>query len=222
MSQASSERKGEVQEQVLEDFLRESFRKDKIIPIPKGAKGADCIHQINEKDHPNIGRIYYESKDTKEFSETWVKKLLDDMTEKNINFGIIVTETMPKTSEGKVEYRHNNRIAICPMNWDVLFAQASSYRQMSIEFNKYVGRNTPDNNGKDDLWDTFKTGSNYKLITRLNDTYIEEVKQFDSHEKSLKKLRKYSQDRRDTFLELLANLKSIQGLYPENFLEDDD
>ena len=222
MSQDPSERKGKIQEQILVDFLRENFPKDKIIPIPKGAKGADCIHQINEKDHPNIGRIYYESKDTKEFSETWVKKLLDDMTEKDINFGIIVTETMPKTSKGKVEYRHNDRIAICPMNWEVLFAQANSYRQMSIKFKKYVGKNTPDDIGKDDLWDTFKTGSSYKLITRLNDSYIEEVKQFDSHEKSLKKLRKNSQDRRDAFLELLANLKSIPDLYPENFLEDDN
>jgi len=221
MQQDASERKGENQEQIIEDFLSKNFSKDKIIPIKKGARGADCIQQVNEKGRTNIGRIYYESKDTKEFSEGWVEKLLNDMSEKDINFGIIVTETLPKSAKGKIEFRHNNRIAICPMDWELLWAQANSFREMSILFNKFAGKNTPDDMGKDELWDAFKTGSNYKLITKMHQQYLGEVKNLDSHEKSFNKLKINSQNRRKVFLEFIANLKNVTDLYPDDFLDED-
>ena len=221
MQQEASERKGENQEQIIEDFLSNNFPLDKIIPIKKGARGADCIQQINDKDRTNISRIYYESKDTKEFSETWVDKLLGDMADRDINFGIIVTQTMPKSNNGKIEFRHNNRIAICPMDWELLWAQANAFREMGILFNKFEGKNTPDDLGKDELWDVFKTGSNYKLITKMNQQYLDEVKTLDSHEKSFNKLKINSQNRRKVFLELIANLKNVSDLYPDDFLDED-
>jgi chemotaxis protein histidine kinase CheA len=221
MEQDASERKGENQEQIIEEFLGKNFPLDKIIPIKKGARGADCIQQINDRERTNISRIYYESKDTKEFSESWVDKLLGDMAEKDINFGIIVTQTMPKSNDGKIEFRHNNRIAICPMDWELLWAQANSYREMGVLFSKFEGKNTPDNLGKDELWDAFKTGSNYKLITKMNQQYLDEVKNLDSHEKSFNKLKINSQNRRKVFLEFIANLKNVSDLYPEDFLDED-
>ena len=221
MEQDASERKGENQEQIIEDFLSKNFPTDKIIPIKKGARGADCIQQINDNGRTNISRIYYESKDTKEFSEAWVEKLLGDMADKDINFGIIVTQTMPKSNDGKIEFRHNNRIAICPMDWELLWAQANSYREMGVLFSKFEGKNTPDNLGKDELWDAFKTGSNYKLITKMNQQYLDEVKNLDSHEKSFNKLKVNSQNRRKVFLEFIANLKNVSDLYPEDFLDED-
>lgn len=221
MEQDASERKGENQEQIIEEFLGKNFPLDKIIPIKKGARGADCIQQINDRERTNISRIYYESKDTKEFSESWVDKLLGDMAEKDINFGIIVTQTMPKSNDGKIEFRHNNRIAICPMDWELLWAQANSYREMGVLFSKFEGKNTPDNLGKDELWDAFKTGTNYKLITKMNQQYLDEVKNLDSHEKSFNKLKVNSQNRRKVFLEFIANLKNVSDLYPEDFLDED-
>ena len=221
MEQEASERKGENQEQIIEEFLGKNFPLDKIIPIKKGARGADCIQQINDRERTNISRIYYESKDTKEFSESWVDKLLGDMADKDINFGIIVTQTMPKSNDGKIEFRHNNRIAICPMDWELLWAQANSYREMGVLFSKFEGKNTPDNLGKDELWDAFKTGSNYKLITKMNQQYLDEVKNLDSHEKSFNKLKVNSQNRRKVFLEFIANLKNVSDLYPEDFLDED-
>lgn len=221
IKQEASERKGENQEQIIEDFLNNNFPLDKIIPIKKGARGADCIQQINENGRTNISRIYYESKDTKEFSESWVEKLLDDMAEKDINFGIIVTQTMPKTNDGKVEFRHNNRIAICPMDWEILWAQANAFRGMGVLFSKYEGKNTPNDLGKDELWDTFKTGKNYKLITQMNKQHLENIKILDSHEKSLNKLKLNSQNNRKVFLEFIANLKDVSDLYPDNFLDEE-
>ena len=221
MQQEASERKGENQEQIIQDFLAKNFPLDKIIPIKKGAKGADCIQQINEKDKSNISQIYYESKDTKEFSELWVDKLLSDMSEKDINFGIIVTETMPKNNNGKIEFRHNNRIAICPMDWDLLWTQAHAFREQAKLFNQFRGKNTPDSFGKDELWETFQTGTSYKYITEMSKQYVNEVKDFDSHKKSLNKLETNMQKRREVFLKFIASLKSIPDLYPDDFLDDE-
>lgn len=88
IKQSNVEIQGEVQEQLIEDYLRDKFPYDDVTEVKKGAKGADCILTINYKEQKNLAKIYFESKDHKTFKEEWVDKLLTDMKEKNIDYGI--------------------------------------------------------------------------------------------------------------------------------------
>jgi hypothetical protein len=87
---------GETQELAIEQWLRQTFPSDTIEEIKKGSSGADCLQIVNEPHRPMCGRIYYESKRTKEFQPRWIEKFRDDMRAKNADIGVLVTETMPK------------------------------------------------------------------------------------------------------------------------------
>ncbi|HET6555715.1 MAG TPA: DUF2130 domain-containing protein [Prolixibacteraceae bacterium] len=87
--------KGEVQELAIEEWLKSNFPLDNIVEIKKGFPGGDCIQYINTRTRKNCGSIYYESKRTKSFQSGWIEKFKSDICEKNINLGVIVTETMP-------------------------------------------------------------------------------------------------------------------------------
>ena len=123
LKQKSMEVQGEVQEELIEDYLRSKFPSDTVEEVKKGAKGADCILTINNKDNQKLAQIYFESKDHKTFKEEWVSKLLSDMKDKNINYGVLVTTAMPKDynkqHDGYVE-RHGKRIMIIPMNYPII------------------------------------------------------------------------------------------------------
>ncbi len=94
--QGSMQLQGEVQEQAIEEFLKESFPMDEIEEVRKGARGADCIQRVHTRSMENIGSIYFESKRTKDFQINWIDKLKEDMRQVGADIGILITQTMPK------------------------------------------------------------------------------------------------------------------------------
>ena len=92
----SQQAQGEVQEIAIEDILKEKFRYDEIIPVPKGVNGADCEQIIIADDFSKCGKILYESKRTQSFGGDWIEKFKKDMTEAKADAGILVTKTLPK------------------------------------------------------------------------------------------------------------------------------
>lgn len=93
--QGSMQLQGEVQELAIEEWLMTQFPLDTIEEIKKGARGGDCIQIVNTRTRQNCGKIYYESKRTKDFHAGWIEKFKDDMREKGANVGVLVTEAMP-------------------------------------------------------------------------------------------------------------------------------
>ena len=97
--QGSMQLQGEVQELAIEEWLISQFPLDTIEEIKKGARGGDCIQIVNTRTRQNCGKIYYESKRTKDFQSGWVEKFKADMREKGADVGVLVTEAMPSSFE---------------------------------------------------------------------------------------------------------------------------
>jgi len=97
--QGSMQLQGEVLELAIEEWLQTKFPLDSIVEIKKGARGADCLQVVNTYTAQNCGKIYYESKRTKEFQANWVEKFKGDMREKGADIGLLVTEAMPAGME---------------------------------------------------------------------------------------------------------------------------
>ncbi|GAA4281949.1 DUF2130 domain-containing protein [Gaetbulibacter aestuarii] len=97
--QGSMQLQGEVQELAIEEWLQSKYPLDVISEIKKGANGADCLEIVNTRVHQNCGSIYYESKRTKNFSNSWIEKFKNDIREKNANIGVLVTEVLPNDME---------------------------------------------------------------------------------------------------------------------------
>ncbi|MGV2482122.1 UNVERIFIED_CONTAM: DUF2130 domain-containing protein, partial [Salmonella enterica subsp. enterica serovar Weltevreden] len=80
----------EVHEIALEDLLRSTFPFDTVEEVGKGVKGADAIHIIRNSLGQTCGKIIYESKRTKAFSNDWIDKLKHDMRNTQADLAVIV------------------------------------------------------------------------------------------------------------------------------------
>lgn len=94
--QGSMQLQGEVQELALEELLRSAFPFDAIEEVGKGVKGADCIQHVRNGQAQLCGKIIYESKRTKAFTNEWIEKLKADMRAQQADIAVIVTEALPK------------------------------------------------------------------------------------------------------------------------------
>ncbi len=94
--QSSMQRQGEVQELLLESILKENFPFDIIEEVGKGVEGADCIQVVRNSSGTTCGKIIYESKRTKTWSNSWVDKLKADMRSRGADVAILVTQAFPK------------------------------------------------------------------------------------------------------------------------------
>jgi hypothetical protein len=94
--QGSMQTQGEVQELALQELLEDIFKFDIIRDVKKGANGADIIQEVKTPYGKACGIIALESKRAKNFSDSWIAKLKEDMRTHGATHGIIVTEVMPK------------------------------------------------------------------------------------------------------------------------------
>jgi hypothetical protein len=97
--QGSMQRQGEVQELLLEEILKENFPFDAIEEVGKGVEGADCIQIVRNNSGKECGKIIYESKRTKTWSNSWIDKLKSDKRNKGADVAILVTQVFPKDME---------------------------------------------------------------------------------------------------------------------------
>lgn len=95
----SSQLSGEVQELALEEMLRVAFPFDTVMEVKKGVEGADCMLVVHNSQGIECGKIIFESKRTKAFSNNWVDKLKTDMRSKQADLAILVSQVYPKGME---------------------------------------------------------------------------------------------------------------------------
>jgi hypothetical protein len=97
--QGSQQLQGEVQELELESLLRAKFPFDTIDPVPKGEFGGDVVQRVVGSGGQASGTILWESKRTKNWSDTWLTKLREDQRTAKAEFAVIVSQVLPKGVE---------------------------------------------------------------------------------------------------------------------------
>ncbi len=127
---ASQELVGEAAELHLLDRLKQSFPTHEFNEIKKGAKGADILQTVISKAGSKVGQIYYESKRTKSWQHGWIAKFKDDLREKNIDIGILVTSTFPKDFSGDFAYIEG--IWVCSSRFASQLALVISHQLLEV------------------------------------------------------------------------------------------
>ncbi|MEO8007210.1 MAG: DUF2130 domain-containing protein [Betaproteobacteria bacterium] len=97
--QGSQQLQGEVQELELENLLRTKFPFDAIEPVPKGEYGGDVLHRVVSAGGQASGTILWESKRTKNWSDSWLVKLREDRRSAKAEIAVIVSQVLPKGVE---------------------------------------------------------------------------------------------------------------------------
>lgn len=96
MEQGSQQAQGETLEAELEEMLRTEFPFDIIDPVSPGVKGGDILHTVKTRSGVECGKILWEIKRTKAWSEGWIAKVKSDARNVKADICLIATEALPK------------------------------------------------------------------------------------------------------------------------------
>jgi hypothetical protein len=145
MTQGITVDQGSSSEMQLGDFLKKIFKdkNDKITEYAKGVAGGDWLQEVIENNF-TVCKILYERKNTKNWSNDWIKKLQDDMKDSKSDVGIIFTRATPKDFPKDVPWDHKGNIFICKYDFTALRALATTQRWYLADKNKQK-ENTQDN-----------------------------------------------------------------------------
>jgi hypothetical protein len=97
--QGSQQLQGETLELEIEELLRTKFKHDVIEPVPKGEFGGDILHRVVGPFGQVCGTILWETKRTKNWSDTWLPKLRDDQRVAKAELAVIISQALPKQVE---------------------------------------------------------------------------------------------------------------------------
>ena len=111
--QGSMQLQGESQELLLEEILNEHFPFDVIEEVGKGVEGADCIQLIRNSSGMVCGKIIYESKRTKAWSNGWIDKLKADKRNSGSDVAILVSQVFPKDMD---KFGEKDGVWVCNFN----------------------------------------------------------------------------------------------------------
>lgn len=225
-SQAPVERKGEVREELLEDYLSDEFPMDTFKEVKKGQRGADVIQTVMIKGEA-AGNILHESKDVLNFDEKWVAKLLNDMSKVDATVGFIFTKVMPKKSKGFVEEREGGRVIICS-EYPILRQLVSTTRKLIQSERKANDKSEDQISPK--LKDLLKylNSNEFRIQTRkILNGIKKDGEQIDKDERSfenqIKNRKKNLDDSKKNINGVITSLVSNAGLSEDILdIEDDD
>ena len=154
--QGSMQRQGEVQELLLEEILKDIFPFDKIEEVGKGVEGADCIQIVRNNMGTECGKIIYESKRTKTWSNSWTDKLKTDKRNRGADVAILVTQVFPKDME---RFGEKDGIWIC--NFNEVSSLAHLLRHGIIQINE-VQKNQENKGDKMQMLYDYLTGNEFR------------------------------------------------------------
>lgn len=157
LQQGSQQAQGETFELEFENIIKREFPHDIVSEVAKGVRGGDIIQEVVDSKGNNVGKILWELKNTKAWSEGWVEKLKGDKRTITAEDAVLITEVLPNDMKSNGAYR--NGIWVCKR--ESVIAIASVLRAKLIQL--FMVKNA--NNGKDEKMDilfAYLSGTEFK------------------------------------------------------------
>jgi hypothetical protein len=203
VEQGSQQLQGEVQELALEQLLEAAFPSDRIESVGKGVNGGDNVQRVQNNAGAICGSILWESKRTKNWSNTWLSKARDDQRAARTDCVVIVTEALP---EGVRNFEKIEGVWVC--SWSTAKALATALRFGLLEVGK-ARIAMQDQHEKTELVYNYLTGTEFQQrVTGVVEALISMQVDLDSEKRSTKRL--WSK-REKQILRAVGNLASFYG-----------
>jgi hypothetical protein len=200
--QSSQQAQGESLEVALEHQLRSQFPFDLIEPVAKGEFGGDVLQHVRDQSGQLCGKILWESKRTKAWSDSWLSKLKGDQRAAHADLAVIVSQTMPKDV---VHFDHMEGIWVSSLG--CILPVANALRVSVIEL-AGARRSNEGQESKAQLIYAYLTGPRFKhRIECIAEKFTELRGDLDKERKWMNK----QWAKRDS--ELLAVLEATSGMY---------
>lgn len=201
--QGSMQLQGEVQELFLEEMLRDLYPYDEITEVKKGARGADTVQTVRTKTGIETGSIIYESKNTKSWSNSWIKKLKQDNLVAKADLMVIVTQALP---EGIEKYGIIDDVWVCSLRDIKELSLVLRYGLLKV---KQVAVTQQGKESKMELLYNYLTSSEFKGVF---ESIIEGFKTIqDSHQSEKLKMQRLWKQREKQLEQVLASSVEFYG-----------
>ena len=208
--QGSMQLQGEVQELAIEEYLVSKYPFDAIVEIKKGARGADCIQVVHTREVQNCGKIYYESKRTKDFQKTWIEKFKADMRDKGVDIGVLVTQVLPSGLD---------RMGLVEGVWVCTFEEfkgLSSVLRESVIKLSHAKKGEENKTDKMSLLYSYLTSTEFSMqIEAIVEGFTQMQSDLDSEKRSMARIWKQREKQIDKVLEntigMYGSIKGIAG-----------
>ena len=177
--QGSQQAQGETLEVVLENLLTEQFPSDVIKPVAKGVRGADVIQHVFDGNGRDCGSILWETKRTKNWSEKWLSKAIDDQQEAKTSCACIVSSALPES----IQY-FGELSGVWITGWPCARSAAIALRRVLIESSQ-ARLATEGQHGKMELVYGYLSGPEFRnRIRGLVEPYIEMQADLESEKRA--------------------------------------
>ena len=208
--QGSMQMQGEVQELAIEEWLAIQFPLDTIEEIKKGVRGGDCIQIVNTRTEQNCGKIYYESKRTKDFQPSWIEKFKTDIRDKGANIGVLVTEVMPSDMD-----RMGLKDGIWICNYDEFKGLCNVLRESIVQINLAVSSQENKGDKMHMLYD-YLTSNQFRMqIEAIVEGFTSMKMALDSEKRAMQRIWKEREKQIDKVtantIDMHASIKGIAG-----------
>ena len=208
--QGSMQMQGEVQELAIEEWLAMQFPLDTIEEIKKGARGGDCIQIVNTRTEQNCGKIYYESKRTKDFQPSWIEKFKNDIRDKGANIGVLVTEVMPSDMD-----RMGLKDGIWICNYAEFKGLCNVLRESIVQINLAVSSQENKGDKMHMLYDYLTSNQFHMQIEAIVEGFTSMKIALDSEKRAMQRIWKEREKQIDKVtantIDMHASIKGIAG-----------
>ena len=208
--QGPQQLQGEIQELAIEEYLQNKYPFDGIEEIKKGVRGGDCIQTVHTREIQNCGKIYYESKRTKDFQKSWIEKFKADMRDKGADIGVLVTEVLPKELD---------RMGLIDGVWICTFEEfkglSSVLRESIIKINQ-AKKSEENKTDKMSLLYSYLTSTEFTMqVEAIVEGFTQMQSDLDSEKRSMQRIWKQREKQIEKVLEntigMYGSIKGIAG-----------
>jgi len=181
--QGSMQLQGEVQELALEELLGRTFPFDDITEVSKGMRGADCLQHVKNTHQHVAGKIVYESKRTKAWSNDWIDKLKADRQLVGADLAVLVTDVFPK---GMERFGLKNDVWIC--SYHEVEGLAMALRESILKVSS-VKASQENKGGKMELLYDFLSGDEFRQqIESIVDGFTNMKNNLETEKRSMQRI----------------------------------
>lgn len=157
INQGSQQTQGEAFELEFEKMLKREFPNDQISEVAKGSKGGDVIQEVTDRNGNVCGKILWEMKNTKAWSESWIDKLKGDQRTAVADYAVLISEAVPENFDSARFYKN---IWITKRSFTIGLACALRLNLIQIAMAKRAMEGKKD---KKDILYSYMSGTEFRL-----------------------------------------------------------
>ncbi len=208
LNQGSQQLQGEILELDLEEVLTQSFRDDDITPVAKGVSGADITQVVKNRSGTDCGTILWEIKRTKNWTDSWIPKLKQDLRNAKADVPVIISEVLPKQVEG--DMAQLDGVWIVKPKLAIMLATLLRQGMLDVGRQKALSKNQGDTASA--LYSFITSREFAQQIESMVETYQEMRLQVSKERMAYEKLWAQREKQADKLLSGTANIiGSVQG-----------